>query len=224
MKIYILHLTLAAFLLSSPLIAQNNSSDDSKKKESESDKKDPWKTETFKGLNFRCLGTAKTSGRVIDFAVNPNNSNEYYVAAASGGVWKTSNHGITYTPVFENEGSYSIGCVNIDPNNSNVVWVGTGENNNQRSVAYGDGLYKSEDGGKSWKNMGLKNSEHIGMIVIDPNNSDIVYVAAYGPLWSAGGDRGIYKTIDGGKTWKNILSVSENTGFNEVHMLSLIHI
>ncbi|HQW22288.1 MAG TPA: glycosyl hydrolase [Bacteroidia bacterium] len=218
MKIYILHLTLAAFLLSSPLIAQNNSSDDSKKKESESDKKDPWKTETFKGLNFRCLGTAKTSGRVIDFAVNPNNSNEYYVAAASGGVWKTSNHGITYTPVFENEGSYSIGCVNIDPNNSNVVWVGTGENNNQRSVAYGDGLYKSEDGGKSWKNMGLKNSEHIGMIVIDPNNSDIVYVAAYGPLWSAGGDRGIYKTIDGGKTWKNILSVSENTGFNEVHM------
>jgi photosystem II stability/assembly factor-like uncharacterized protein len=170
------------------------------------------------GFNFRSIGPAVTSGRVSDVEVNPNNINEYYVAAASGGVWKTTNAGITYTPVFDKEGSYSIGCVTIDPNNTNVVWVGTGENNNQRSVAYGDGVYKSEDGGKSWKNMGLKNSEHTGMIVIDPSNSDVVYVAAYGPLWSAGGDRGIYKTTDGGKTWKNILSVSEHTGCNEIHM------
>lgn len=179
---------------------------------------DPLTEGTFSGLQFRCIGTAKTSGRIVDFAVNPKNHKVYFVAAASGGVWKTENGGITYEPVFEHEGSFSIGCVEIDPSNTNVVWVGTGENNNQRSVAYGDGVYKSEDGGKSWKNMGLKNSEHIGMITIDPNNSDIVYVAAYGPLWSAGGDRGIYKTTDGGKTWKQVLSVSENTGFNEIHM------
>lgn len=170
------------------------------------------------GLRFRCVGPAITSGRIVDLAVNPRNHNEYYVAAAAGGVWKTMNAGNTYFPVFEKEGSYSVGCVTIDPNNSNVVWIGSGENNNQRSVNYGDGVYRSDDGGKSWKNMGLKTSEHIGRIVVDPTNSDIVYVAAYGPLWSSGGERGIYKTTDGGKTWKNILSVSENTGFNEIHM------
>ena len=176
------------------------------------------KSETFNGLKFRSIGPALTSGRVIDFAVNPNNPKEYFVAAAAGGVWKTVNGGITYDPVFENEGSFSIGCVTYDPNNSNIIWVGSGENNNQRSASYGDGIYKSTDGGKSWKNMGLKLSEHIGMIKVDPKNSDVVYVAAYGPLWSAGGDRGIYKTIDGGKTWKKILNVSEYTGFNEIHI------
>lgn len=209
MKNYLL--TIVACILSLNATAQKN-------KEAAPDKNDPWKPETFIGLTFRSIGPAKTSGRVIDFAVNPNNTKEYFVAAASGGVWKTSNGGITYNPVFDGEGSYSIGCVKMDPNNSNVVWVGTGENNNQRSVAYGDGVYKSEDGGKSWKNTGLKNSEHIGMIAVDPKNSDVVYVAAYGPLWSPGGDRGIYKTTDRGKTWKQILFVSENTGFNEVHM------
>ncbi len=173
---------------------------------------------TFSGLKFRNVGPAITSGRIADLAVNPKNFNEYYVAVAAGGVWKTTNAGLTFTPLFDKEGSYSIGCVTIDPNNTNVVWVGSGENNNQRSVNYGDGVYKSEDGGKRWKNMGLKNSEHIGKIVIDPSNSDIVYVAAYGPVWSSGGERGIYKTTDGGKTWKNILSVSEHTGFNEIHM------
>jgi len=170
------------------------------------------------GLRFRSVGPAITSGRVIDLAINPANKNEYYVGVAAGGVWKTTNAGITFSPVFESEGSFSVGCVAIDPNNSNVVWIGSGENNNQRSVNYGDGVYKSEDGGKSWSNMGLKSSEHIGRIVIDPANSDIVYVAAYGPLWTSGGERGIYKTTDGGKTWKNILSVSEHTGFNEIHM------
>lgn len=181
-------------------------------------KKDPMESGTFSGLTFRSIGPAVTSGRVVDIKVNPANPSEYYVAAASGGVWKTTNNGITYDPVFQNEGAYSIGCIAIDPSNPNVVWVGSGENNNQRSVAYGDGIYKSEDGGKSWKNMGLKNSEHIGMIAIDPNNTDIVYVAAYGPLWNSGGERGIYKTTDGGKTWKAVLTVSEHTGFNEVHM------
>ncbi len=186
------------------------------KKDSKSD--DPMNSATFGGLKFRSVGPALTSGRIADFAVNPKNSYEYYVATASGGVWKTSNAGVTYEPIFDAEGSFAIGCVSIDPSNTNTVWVGTGENNNQRVVAYGDGVYKSMDGGKSWVNMGLKNSEHIGKIVIDPTNSEIVYVAAYGPLWSAGGDRGIYKTTDGGKNWKAVLTVSENTGFNEIHM------
>jgi photosystem II stability/assembly factor-like uncharacterized protein len=217
MKSLLFYSMLAVALASAPATAQKKKEVD-KKKEAAPDKKDPWKTETFNGLTFRSIGPAKTSGRVADIAINLENRKEYFVAAASGGVWKTTNNGITFTPVFDGEGSYSIGCVEIDPTNPNVVWVGTGENNNQRSVAYGDGVYKSVDGGKTWKNMGLKNSEHIGMISIDPKNSDIVYVAAYGPLWSAGGDRGIYKTIDGGKTWKQVLSVSENTGFNEIHM------
>src|SRR4051812_30481387 len=136
---------------------------------------DPFQPSVFSGLAFRSIGPALVSGRVVDLAVNPKNTAEYYVAAASGGVWKTSNRGITFTPVFDDQGSFSIGCISIDPRNSNVVWVGTGENNNQRVVGYGDGVYKSEDGGKSWKNMGLMKSEHIGMIAIDPLNSDIVY-------------------------------------------------
>ena len=106
----------------------------------------------------------------------------------------------------------------IDGSNPNTVWVGSGENNNQRSVAYGDGIYRSQDGGRSWTNMGLKNSEHIGMIAVHPSNSNIVWVAAYGPVWSPGGDRGIYKTTDGGQNWRRVLNVSENTGFNEVHV------
>lgn len=187
----------------------------SKKEES----KDPLaNASTFNALIFRSIGPAVVSGRISDIAVNPKKKTQWIIAVASGGVWKTDNAGVTFNPLFDSQASFSIGCVALDPNNSNVIWVGTGENNNQRSVAYGDGLYKSEDGGKSWSNMGLKNSEHIGKIAIDPTNSDIVYVAAYGPLWAAGGDRGIYKTIDGGKTWKQILYVSENTGFNEVHI------
>jgi len=173
---------------------------------------------SLSALKFRSVGPALTSGRISDFAVNPADITEYYVAVASGGVWKTTNAGTEFTPVFDSQGSYSIGCVTIDPNDSNVVWVGTGENNNQRSVAYGDGVYKSIDGGKTWKNMGLKNSEHIGMIVVDPRDSNVVYVAAYGPLWSPGGDRGLFMTIDSGKTWEAILTISENTGINEVHL------
>lgn len=177
---------------------------------------DSLKNISLAGLSFRSVGPAITSGRIADIAVNPNNHSEYYVAAAAGGVWKTNNAGITFKPIFDGEGSFSIGCLAIDPTNTNVVWVGSGENNNQRVVAYGDGIYKSEDGGKSFKNMGLKNSEHIGRIAIDPTNSDIVYVAAYGPVWKSGDERGIYKTTDGGKTWKQVLNVSEHTGFNEV--------
>jgi photosystem II stability/assembly factor-like uncharacterized protein len=173
---------------------------------------------SLNGIAFREVGPALTSGRIADIAVNPNNFNEYYVGVASGGLWKTSNHGTTFKPIFDDQSSYSIGCVTIDPNNTNTIWVGSGENNNQRSVPFGDGVYKSKDGGKSWKNVGLKESEHIGMIKVHPLNSNVVYVAAYGPLWKAGGDRGIYKTTDGGENWEAILEVSENTGFNEIHI------
>jgi photosystem II stability/assembly factor-like uncharacterized protein len=190
-----------------------------KKKDTKNDSKDKtiYNASTFGGLKFRAIGPALTSGRISDFAVNPKNFNEYYVAVSSGGVWKTINNGTTYEPIFDNEGSYSIGCITMDPNNENIIWVGTGENNNQRSVAYGDGVYKSLDGGKSWKNVGLKNSEHIGMIKVHPENSNIVYVAAYGPLWSSGGDRGLYQTTDGGETWNLILEIDEHTGINEIH-------
>ncbi|MDB4082911.1 glycosyl hydrolase [Vicingaceae bacterium] len=176
------------------------------------------KSDVISGMKFRNIGPALTSGRISDFAVNPKNFNEYYVAVASGGVWKTTNHGVSYTPIFDGEGSYSIGCITMDPNQSTTLWVGTGENNNQRSVGYGDGVYKSTDGGKSWKNIGLKDSEHISKIIVDPRNSDVVYVAAYGPLWSSGGDRGVYKTVDGGETWKQIHFISENSGTSDLVM------
>ena len=173
---------------------------------------------SLNSLKLRSIGPALTSGRISDFAVNPKKSSEYYVATSSGGVWKTTNAGTTFMPIFDRQGSYSIGCVTMDPNNHNVVWVGTGENNNQRSVAYGDGVYKTADGGKTWKNVGLKTSEHIGMIAVDPRDSDVVYVAAYGPLWRAGGERGLYKTTGGGKSWKAVLTISEHTGISEVYL------
>ncbi|MCA1622659.1 MAG: glycosyl hydrolase [Acidobacteria bacterium] len=179
-------------------------------------KPEPMSTTTFGGMRFRSIGPAVTSGRVNMFAVDPEDRAKYYVAVASGGVWKTINAGTTWTPVFDNEGSFSIGAIALDPKNSATVWVGTGEYNSQRSVGYGDGVYRSDDGGRSWKNVGLKKSEHIGRIAIDPRDSNVVYVAAQGPLWSAGGDRGLYKTTDGGKTWKQIIVISENTGVTDV--------
>jgi len=174
------------------------------------------KASTFAGLRFRGIGPALMSGRISDIAVDPHDRATWYVAAASGGVWKTTNAGTTWKPVFDNQGSYSIGCVAVDPNNPLVVWVGTGENNSQRSVGYGDGVYKSLDGGKTWEKAGLEKSEHIAKILIDPRNSNVVYVAAQGPLWAPGGDRGLYKTTDGGKTWKAVLTISENTGVTDV--------
>jgi photosystem II stability/assembly factor-like uncharacterized protein len=164
----------------------------------------------------RLIGPAVTSGRVVGFAVNPKDRAHFFVAVASGGVWKTTNAGTTWQPVFDGVGSFSIGCVALDPKDPNVVWVGAGENNSQRSVAYGDGIYKSTDGGKTWANVGLKNSEHVGKILIDPRDSNVVYVAAQGPLWGPGGDRGLYKTTDGGKTWNRVLAIDENTGVTDV--------
>ncbi len=173
-------------------------------------------SQTFSGLRARLIGPAVTSGRVMSLAVHPDNPGIFYVGTASGGLWKTANGGASFQPIFDKEGSFSIGWVTLDPKNPNVVWVGTGERNSQRSVAYGDGVYKSEDGGKSWNNVGLKDSQHIGRIVVNPDNTDIVYVAAQGPLWNPGGDRGLYKTTDGGKTWEQVLKISENTGVSDV--------
>ena len=171
---------------------------------------------TFSGLTWRSIGPAWASGRIADFAVNPSNHSEIYVAVAAGNIWKTTNNGTTWSPIFDKYGAYSIGCLKLDPENPNVIWAGTGENNHQRQIGYGDGVYKSEDGGASWKNMGLKDSRQIGMIAIDPRNTDIVYVAAEGSIWGPGGDRGLYKTTDGGKTWNKVLNISDNTGVNNV--------
>ena len=188
------------------------------KKEKEEKKDSTLNSGLFGGLKFRSIGPAFTAGRIADFAVNPKDHNEWFVAVASGHIWKTTNNGTTFEPVFDNYGAYSIGCVTIDPTNTNVVWAGTGERNSQRALGYGDGVYKSTDGGKSWKNMGLKESRQIGGIVVDPRNPDVVYVGAEGSVWGPGGDRGLYKTTDGGKTWKKSLEISENTGVKNVVM------
>jgi photosystem II stability/assembly factor-like uncharacterized protein len=169
-------------------------------------------------LKFRGIGPALMSGRISDIAVDPISRSTWYVTAASGGVWKTTNAGVTFQPIFDGYGSYSIGCLAISPKDRHTIWVGTGENNSQRSVGYGDGLYKSTDGGLSFTKVGLENSEHIGMIAIHPKDDNIVYVAAQGPLWKDGGDRGLYKTTDGGKSWNKILEISPMTGINEVHI------
>ena len=189
-------------------------------KKKEEDKKEEPKafvnSSLVSGLKWRSIGPAWASGRIADFAMNPDNPKEYYVGVASGNVWKTTNNGTTWKPIFDNYGSYSIGVVELDPNNPNVVWIGTGENNHQRALGYGDGVYKSMDGGKSFKNMGLKESRQIGGIVIDPHNSDVVFVAAEGSAWGPGEERGLYKSTDGGETWNKVLEISENTGVNNV--------
>ncbi|MDX9930069.1 MAG: hypothetical protein RBS37_09500, partial [Bacteroidales bacterium] len=175
-------------------------------------------SEMLSPMRFRLVGPAAFSGRIADVAVNPKNFSEWYIAVASGGLWKTSNAGTTFTPIFDDYPVFSTGCVTIDPNNTDVVWLGTGENNSQRALAIGDGVYKSTDAGKTWTNMGLKNSAHIGRIQVDPRNSNVVYVAAHGPVWGPGGDRGLYKTTDGGKNWERILYIGEYTALNDVEM------
>ncbi len=171
-----------------------------------------------RGLSLRSIGPAVVSGRISDIAIHPSDPFTWYLATASGGVWKTTNAGTTFSPIMDREGSYSFGAVVIDPNNPNVVWAGSGENNPQRSVSYGDGIYKSVDGGRTWRNVGLPNSEHIARILIDPRNSDVVYVASQGPVYNSGGDRGLYKTEDGGATWTKILDAGEWAGVTDVVM------
>lgn len=166
-------------------------------------------------IPLRNIGPALISGRISDFAFHPTKKHVFYVTTAAGNMWKTNNNTITWEPIFDHEGSYSIGSMKMDPSDPLTLWVGSGENNAQRAVAFGDGIYKSSDGGKSWENMGLRNSGHISQIWINPQDSDTVLVAAQGPLWSDGGDRGLYKTTDGGKNWKRILYIDKYTGVNE---------
>src|SRR5688572_6631243 len=156
------------------------------------------------------------SGRIADLAVVEANPAVYYVGTAHGGVWKTTSNGAVWTPMLQNEGLMSIGDVTISQTNPNLVWVGTGESNNRQSTSWGEGVWKSTDAGKTWTHMGLRGTKHINEIQIDPSNNDIVYVAATGPLWGPGGERGIYKTTDGGRTWRQVLRGDEDTGANDV--------
>ncbi|WP_289029414.1 sialidase family protein [uncultured Algoriphagus sp.] len=200
-KLYLIILSFA--LLWNPSFAQ--------KKNSEEKAKD-LASQSFSAFAWGNIGPAFTSGRIADIAIHPNNRNVWYVGVASGGVWKTENAGTTWTPVFDDQPVFAIGCVTIDPVNPNRVWVGTGENNGGRHISFGDGVYLSEDGGSTWKNMGLKNSQHIGKIIVHPENSDVILVASQGPLWSSGGDRGFYRSEDGGRTWEKTLGDEEWTG------------
>ncbi|MCK4990770.1 MAG: hypothetical protein KAS29_09800, partial [Bacteroidales bacterium] len=170
------------------------------------------------GLKFRNIGPAFCSGRIADIAIHPDDEHTWYVAVGSGNVWKTVNAGVTWKPIFDDQSSYSIGCVTVDPGNPNTIWVGTGENVGGRHVGYGDGIYRSQDGGKTWKNMGLKASERISKVIVHPENSDILFVAVQGPLWTSGGERGLYKSTDGGASWKKVLGGNEWTGVTDIAM------
>jgi len=175
-------------------------------------------TDKFKNLEFREIGPAVMGGRIDDFAVVESDPNIVYVGTASGGVWKTTNNGTTWEPVFDKEAVSTIGDVAIAPSDPSVVWVGTGEPNNRQSSSWGDGIYKSLDAGKTWKRMGLGATHHIARIVIHPKNPDVVYVAAQGHLWGANPDRGVYKSSDGGKTWSQVLKINDDTGVTDIAM------
>lgn len=186
------------------------------KSNAEEEDKGPLSSETFEGMALRNIGPALMAGRIADIAIVPDDPATWYVAVGSGGVWKTTNAGTTWDPIFDDQESYSIGAIGLDPTNPNTVWVGTGENVGGRHMGFGDGIYRSKDGGASWENLGLENSDHISKIIVHPENPDIVWVASQGPLWSSGGDRGLFKTTDGGATWNNVLSAGEWTGVTDV--------
>jgi photosystem II stability/assembly factor-like uncharacterized protein len=194
--------TIVIFIASAGALAQNGKAkiDDS----------------TFKNLQWRAIGPANMGGRIDDIAVVENNPSIIYVGAATGGLWRSTNAGTTWDPIFDDQGSTSIGDVAIAPSDPNIVWVGTGEPNNRQSSSWGDGVYRSLDGGATWQNVGLRDSKHIGRVVIDPHNPNTVYVAALGHLWGPNKERGLYKTTDGGKTWSNVLFIDEDTGVTDV--------
>lgn len=172
----------------------------------------------FGELRWRCIGPAAMGGRTVDIDVVEKQPWIIYAAMGPSGVWKTDNNGITWNPVFHEESSVSVGDVTIAQSHPNIVWVGTGEATCRNSVTIGDGVYKSTDSGKTWENMGLKETRHISRIIINPGDPNIVYVAAMGHLWGPNEERGIYKTIDGGKTWTKVLYVNEDTGFADLAM------
>jgi photosystem II stability/assembly factor-like uncharacterized protein len=176
----------------------------------------PLAASTFDGLRFRTIGPATMSGRVVDIAVVESNTYTYYVASATGGLWKTTDNGTTFSQIFTRDAGPSLGCVTVSQSNPNIVWVGTGEATNRQSSGWGDGVYKSTDGGRTWTNMGLRDTEHIGRIVLNPTNPDIVYVAALGHLWGPSAERGLFKSTDGGRTWKPSLQVDQDTGVSDV--------
>ncbi|MDN3203202.1 VPS10 domain-containing protein [Algoriphagus sediminis] len=175
-------------------------------------------SELLNGLPLRNIGPATMSGRIVDLAVLESDPYTFYAATATGGVWRTTDNGITFEPVFENEGTHSVGAIALNQNHPNIIWVGTGERANRQSSSWGDGVYKSTDGGKSWKNMGLKDSHHIGRIALHPTDSLVAYVAAMGHLWGPNEERGLYKTEDGGETWERLIYVDEDTGVVDVAM------
>ena len=181
--------------------ADENKADDKGEAGSENEKAKPAKKKSLDtgmlagAMKFRSVGPAFMSGRIGDIAVDQKNPNTWYIAVASGGVWKTDNAGTTFKPIFDNQKSYSIGCVTIDPTVSSTVWFGTGENNGGRHIGFGDGVYVSHDAGKSWKLKGLEKSEHISKILVDPRDSNVVFAASQGPLWSPGGERGLYRCL-----------------------------
>ena len=184
MRLFVISLILAISTVSTHAAKKDNS--------------DVMTSELFAAMEFRNIGPAYMSGRIADIEVDTNNPSVWYIAVGSGGVWKTQNAGITWKPVFDEQPVFSTGDVTIDPSNSNIIWVGTGENNGGRHVSFGDGVYKSLDGGQTWENKGLNESEHISDIIVHPNDSNTVWVSSQGPLWTAGGERGLFKTTDGG--------------------------
>lgn len=191
---------LFVLLFAAPVVAQQTSLSDA----------------SLSGLSLRAIGPALNSGRIADIDIHPRDESVMYVAVGSGGVWKTVNAGTTWEPIFDAEMSYSIGSVAIDPSAPDIVWVGTGENVGGRHVGFGDGIYKSTDGGRTWKNMGLEDSKHLSTIIVHPENSDVVWVAAQGPLWTSGDQRGLYKTTDGGETWRKVLGNDQWTGATDI--------
>ncbi len=176
----------------------------------------PLSSATFNAFGLRNIGPAFMSGRIADIAIVPDDPSTWYVAVGSGGVWKTENAGTTWTSLFDGQGSYSIGSVSLDPSDPNRVWVGTGENHGGRHIGFGDGIYKSDDGGASWTKTGLEASEHLSKIIVHPNDSNTIWVASQGPLWSPGGERGVFKSDDGGETWRNVLSDGPYTGATDL--------
>jgi len=172
----------------------------------------------LKTFEWRSVGPAGAGGRVVDVEVVGDFPYHIFVATASGGLWRSTNNGVTWDPIFDRESTVSIGAVAANPDNPDIIWVGTGEANARNSVSWGDGVYKSTDGGKSWKNMGLGESHQIGRIVIDPRNPETVYVAALGHVWGSNEERGLFKTTDGGEDWEKSLAINADTGVVDVAM------